>query len=327
MTDIVDFHAVTWGWAEVNEAPTPSQLARNITTGNIVNMTEPLLSLLQKLGSPSGDVPPFQFMCQHGFAECQGNALEACLQDVEPDTAKFFPVLDCIESRTCAEGMKPPACVGTPPEVAGACFKSYGPEVNAAKVLECYNSRRAQQLLVINDMETLDAQPQWVPWFTLDGKALVTKEQIDQNSTLAFKSQSLMGSKICQLYVEKTGRTPPAACATFPKTLAELPSEAELDKKFPPTNFTDLIAEMAEQKELAVKREQQGLAWQMQAARNAMMARQERAMEVHEEQQARVQQMRAADAARGAGPSAGQGGGGDGSWLAGSWLASMFRGL
>ena len=318
MTDIVDFHAVTWGWANVNEAPTPAQLARNDTAGNIVNTTEPLLSLLQKLGSMGGQAPAFRFQCQHGFAECQGNALEACLQDVEPDTAKFFPVLDCIEARTCAEGMKPPSCVGTPPEVAGGCFEAYGPEVNVHAVMECYNTRRAQQLLVINDMETLAAKPQWVPWFTIDGKPLVTQEQIDQNTTLAFKSQSLMGAKICQLWHEKTGRAPPPACASFPKTIAELPSEAELNRKFPPTNFTDLIAEIAEQKELAVKHEQQGLAWQMQAARNAMMARQERAMEAHEAREAREQQGREAESEHRA--STAQGG-------AGSWLDSLFKGL
>jgi hypothetical protein len=72
-----------------------------------INTTSALLSLLQKLGasyagSAGGNPQPFTFSCQHGWGECMGNALEACIQDVQPDYTKFLPVFDCIESRSCA---------------------------------------------------------------------------------------------------------------------------------------------------------------------------------------------------------------------------------
>jgi hypothetical protein len=141
MSDIVDFKAVSWGWAFVEEAPTQEMAAHNITHGSRcsrtmlyycftaavllcycftallllslrrgfgrINTTSALLSLLQKLGasyagSAGGNPQPFTFSCQHGWGECMGNALEACIQDVQPDYTKFLPVFDCIESRSCA---------------------------------------------------------------------------------------------------------------------------------------------------------------------------------------------------------------------------------
>ena len=39
MADIVDFHAIAWGWGAVVEAPTAAQMARNETAGNKVNTT------------------------------------------------------------------------------------------------------------------------------------------------------------------------------------------------------------------------------------------------------------------------------------------------
>ena len=296
MDKIVDFHAVSWGWARVLTPPTPEQIQKNDTHGNIVNETLPLLSLLRAVSDPFNKekTPPFSFTCQHGFSECQGNAIEACLQDVAPAYPTFFPVLDCIEARTCAEGMKPPACVGSPPEVAGGCFDEFGEggHAMAEAVMQCYNGPRAQELLLMNDLETAAADPQWVPWFTLDGRPIVSKEDIESNSTLAFRSQQLMGAKICDLYVKKTGKTPPAACTTFPQTVDELPSQAELDKKFPETNFTSLIAHIRQEKQEMRQRAQQNLAWQMQAARNYAMRQQEQQMQAHEEREEQQQRMR-----------------------------------
>lgn len=307
-TDIVEFQAVPWGWGRVVEAPSASQMAKNDTGGNQINTTVALLSLLQGLGSIEQETNPFQMVCQHGFEECQGNAMEACVQDVEPDTAKFFPVFDCIESRSCAEGMKPPTCVGPPTEVAGGCFEEFGSKLhlNIPAIVECYNSPRAQELMLINDMQTLEAKPQWVPWFTVDGKPLISDAQIVKNDTEAFKAQQLMGSKICDMYVSKTGNKPPACCATFPKTLDQLPTPEEMKEKWPPTNFTTLIAQLEvrekeeeEQRKLAGQKAQAGLAWKMQAARNMAMRKQEQAQMMHEREMQEEQRQEGRNAARG----------------------------
>jgi len=66
-------------------------------------------------------------------------------------------------------------------------------------------------------------------------------------------------------------RAPPAACATFPTTVEQLPSLEEMKAKFPTANFTSLIAKIAEDKLLAAQKEQARLGWQMQSARNHVM--------------------------------------------------------
>jgi hypothetical protein len=55
------------------------------------------------------------YTSQHGPSECAGNAWEACVQHLYPKVTQFFPVLECIEDRACAEGQKAPAdCQGLP---------------------------------------------------------------------------------------------------------------------------------------------------------------------------------------------------------------------
>ena len=80
-TDIVEFQAVPWGWGRVVEAPSASQMAKNDTGGNQINTTVALLSLLQGLGSIEQETNPFQMVCQHGFEECQGNAMVCRLSE------------------------------------------------------------------------------------------------------------------------------------------------------------------------------------------------------------------------------------------------------
>ena len=115
VSDIVDFRPVPWGWGVILEAPTEQQLKANPRAVNVLNRTAQLLPILARLGAENATPPPMNFQCQHGPGECAGNALEACLVDVAPNHQQFFPVVDCVESRTCAEGMKPPLCVGKLP--------------------------------------------------------------------------------------------------------------------------------------------------------------------------------------------------------------------
>lgn len=171
--DIVDFRAVPWGWGRVIEAPTPQQAKGDPHAFNVLNRTAELLPVLARLGALGAETPPLHFACQHGEGECQGNAIEACLQDIAPSHQQFFPVMDCLESRTCAEGMKPPTCVGQPTEVLEGCMQEHGAGIDLKALNNCYNGPRVQELMIMNDLETMKAKPQWVPWFQLDSKNLV----------------------------------------------------------------------------------------------------------------------------------------------------------
>ena len=71
-----------------------------------------LLRVMAAMRHLQAHSPKVKFKCQHGGDECMGNAWESCLLEVAPRHEDFFPVLDCVESRGCAEGVKPPDCVG-----------------------------------------------------------------------------------------------------------------------------------------------------------------------------------------------------------------------
>ena len=64
-------------------------------------------------------------------------------------------------------------CVGQPTEILAGCMQEFGAGVDSQALNNCYNSPRVQELMIMNDLETMKAKPQWVPWFQLDSKNLV----------------------------------------------------------------------------------------------------------------------------------------------------------
>ena len=256
MGDVVDFEYVAWGWGVIEEAPSERQRELDPKADfseNVLNHTSQLTPVLRQLQHPPkaagpGEVPPLLpellFQCQHGFEECEGNAWEACLQDVAPRHQDYFPVFDCVEARSCPEGVEPPECVGTPAAVMQGCLEEYGAHVNSPELLKCYHGKRMRELLVMNDIATLDAKPQWVPWFTVDGVDLV-EDPDNENTTVSFREQFLLGKKICDAYVAKTGKEAPQACTTFPQNDEEVGIDPWA--KFEKFNFTTLIAEQRTQ--------------------------------------------------------------------------------
>ena len=99
----------------------------------------------------------------------------------------------------------------------------------------------------MNDMETLKAKPQWVPWFQIDGSNLVEVPETGGNSSALFRQQFLMGKRICDLYVAKTGKDAPKGCSSFPQSDADLGHDPF--KRFAVANFTSLIAQLDMEKE------------------------------------------------------------------------------
>jgi len=244
LSDVVDFEYVAWGWGQIQEAPSEKQLELNPKadyTDNVLNHTSLLEPILKLMENPKKTVPSLMYQCQHGFEECEGNAWESCLQDVAPDHKDFFPVFDCVESRGCPEGTKPPDCVDTPANVMQGCLEEHGKHINSPELLACYHGDRMRELLVINDIATLEAKPQWVPWFTIDGADLV-QDPDNENSTASFREQFLLGKRVCDAYVAKTGKEAPAGCANFPQNDEEVGVDPWA--KFPKKNFTAFIDEL-----------------------------------------------------------------------------------
>ncbi len=136
----------------------------------------------------------------------------------------------------------PPATVtGQPSEVINGCLQDFGSDINKADLNACYNGPRVQELMIINDLQTLKAKPQWVPWFQVDGQDLVNVPE-GGNESAIFREQFLLGKKICELYVAKTGKSAPEGCASFPQNDAEIGTDPWA--RFKVANFSSLIATM-----------------------------------------------------------------------------------
>ena len=121
------------------------------------------------------DASSVEFSCA-GDPACAGNAWEACLVSASPHLEEYFPVLNCIEGRLCAEDEQAPAqCFGPVAEVAPVCVRQFGEGVVDADALaECAKGSGGKALLLANAKATaaLQPAPQFFPWILVDGKPL-----------------------------------------------------------------------------------------------------------------------------------------------------------
>lgn len=209
MSNIVDFKFVPWGNGQI------------VKDGVTYNTTEQLTSLIEQTKGADGvrRVKGLNFFCQHGGAECGGNAYESCVQHLYPSQELFFPVLDCIESRGCAEGEEPgKGCDGAPVVVAPACIRDHGPTMDASKISDCVYGPLGAQLLIANALDTASLQPakEWVPWVTVDGKHL---GQTDPAHVF------LLGKTVCDTWAANGGSRP-EGCSSFPDKVPTNPYPA-----------------------------------------------------------------------------------------------------
>jgi hypothetical protein len=153
-------------------------------------------------------------------------------QDVAP-WQKAFPVFKCIEARGCDEGAAP-GCDQYAGDTAYNCMESYGGNISTEDLKSCFRGTRVRELLVMNDIATLDAEVKWVPWFTVDGDSLVSNQDMEvimgpgdkemkrRAASDAVQMQFFLGKKICEAYVRKSGKPAPEGCYTFPQDASEL---------------------------------------------------------------------------------------------------------
>jgi hypothetical protein len=121
----------------------------------------------------------------------------------------------------------------------------FGQHVDQEQLIACYSGERSRELLIMNDMATLTAAPRFLPWFTVDGDAVVADHTNDPQ--MALRQEFLLGKKICDAYVAKSGKPAPAACLDFPADDAELGSQPWQFYDPGVTNFTQLAAKHEEE--------------------------------------------------------------------------------
>jgi len=197
MLDVVDLRMVFWGDGDVVDKDDAQLDAAGIAAVE--------------------DASAVQFSCSlHGDPSCAGNAWLACLASRFPDANDYFPVLNCIEGRACADDEQAPdQCYGSVPEVAPVCAQEFGEGlVDPDALAECAGSDEGRGLLLANAQMTaaLDPPVKFLPWIVVDGKPLGAENK---------DGQLLLGKAICDAYVIKGGEEP-YSCALFPQSLDDL---------------------------------------------------------------------------------------------------------
>nr|XP_002120789.1 gamma-interferon-inducible lysosomal thiol reductase [Ciona intestinalis] len=100
----------------------------------------------------------YNFTCQHGPQECEGNIIENCLlNETNYDEAKYLPVIQCMER--------------SPQPVAAAeqCITRSG--LNWTNINACASSVNGTMLMHKAGLATAALNPSltWVPWITING--------------------------------------------------------------------------------------------------------------------------------------------------------------
>ena len=228
-------------------------MAGHNTTEIVTLKAGALKSILHSAENTNNVSAPIALVCQHGEGECEGNEWESCVQDVSTSPEESFAVFECIEGKFCDEaqggGMFPnPECDEAPGDTAYNCVKDKGRNIDQAALVQCFQDKtKITELLVMNDIATLDVDIKWVPWFTVDGQSIVevTKKSDMSMTSTAFREQFLLGKKICDAFVAKTGKKAPEGCLAFPHQDSELGEDPWTF--FNTTNFTALVAKHKQQ--------------------------------------------------------------------------------
>ena len=203
ISEILDFEYISFGYGTIDEA-VPDVRNRTKTDEvqlDSVDELKPVLHTIEDIsmrGTSESMKPALTVSCPHGSDECISDMYQACVQDVSPTQKEAFAVFLCMEDKFCDAASRTrgeqgnSSCDADPGETAHACLMDVAPHL-AELVLACMKGDRKRELLVMNDIATMNARPQFLPWITVDGRALGMSEQF------------LLGKHICHAYVEKTG--------------------------------------------------------------------------------------------------------------------------
>ncbi|KAL7849383.1 hypothetical protein SRHO_G00210060 [Serrasalmus rhombeus] len=127
----------------------------------------------------------YEFICQHGAEECQGNMIETCMLNKMGGYA--YLVINCMEmSRDVVNAAKP-------------CTDLFS-DTPWKTIDSCVNGDEGNKLMHQNAVKTGALKPphQYVPWVTING---------EHTDDLQDKAMSSLFNLVCSLY---KGEKPPA---------------------------------------------------------------------------------------------------------------------
>lgn len=105
----------------------------------------------------------WEFECQHGPDECQGNLVHACILFQLPAPRDHLPLIDCLLT------------LNSTPQPVGACLAEIGMEwLTADEVLQCSEGDMGRELLHSLGKETHSLEPPLtaLPWILFNNEYL-----------------------------------------------------------------------------------------------------------------------------------------------------------
>ncbi|KAK2179842.1 hypothetical protein NP493_469g00002 [Ridgeia piscesae] len=132
----------------------------------------------------------WEFHCQHGAPECQGNVIQTCAIEILQNFKVYFPFIHCMESSEDAPSKS---------AVQASCAKKFG--INYKDIDACAQGTRGNRLEHQMALKTKRLNPPhtYVPWVTLHG---VHTDKIQKSA------EADLIQLICDTYQGK----PPSGC-------------------------------------------------------------------------------------------------------------------
>ncbi|XP_043576635.1 gamma-interferon-inducible lysosomal thiol reductase-like [Chiloscyllium plagiosum] len=124
----------------------------------------------------------WQFHCQHGEGECQGNTIQACMIHYLKNATSYMPVICCMESAS------------SPLTGAQSCLQVHAPTVLWDTIISCVNGSKGNELMHQNAQMTNELEPShnYVPWILING---------EHSEELQYRAENDLFSLVCDTYI------------------------------------------------------------------------------------------------------------------------------
>ncbi|XP_078411981.1 gamma-interferon-inducible lysosomal thiol reductase-like isoform X1 [Cetorhinus maximus] len=124
----------------------------------------------------------WQFRCQHGETECQGNIIQTCMMHYLKNATSYMPVICCMESASSVL------------TEAQRCLQVHEPTVFWDTINSCVNGDQGNELMHQNAQMTneLDPPHNYVPW------VLINEEHSED---LQHQAETDLFNLLCRTYI------------------------------------------------------------------------------------------------------------------------------
>ncbi|XP_038633493.1 gamma-interferon-inducible lysosomal thiol reductase-like isoform X1 [Scyliorhinus canicula] len=131
----------------------------------------------------------WQFRCQHGENECQGNIIQSCVMHYLQNATSYMPVICCMESASSAL------------TEAQLCLQTHAPAVLWDTISDCVNGDQGNELMHQNAQMTNELEPphNYVPWILINGEHSEDLQHQAETDLFNLVCKTYIGREVCDL--------------------------------------------------------------------------------------------------------------------------------